>query len=78
MTREPERTAQLRVWAHRALAALPTEKSMARWIVIHRYRLAELDWAIPPLCQDIRTAIAARWDELDAAAQPNEGAPHGE
>lgn len=67
MSREPEYTAQVRAWGERALAALPAVKHMARWIVIHRYRLAELEWSAPKLGSQIRAAIAVRWDELEAA-----------
>lgn len=56
---------QARDWAERALAALPTVKSMPAWIVANAPHLAVLDLYLPPLREKVQAAIVARWDELD-------------
>ncbi len=69
MIPEPPIAKQAQVWGERALAALPTVAAMAPWIVANAPHLAVLETYVPKLRREVQAAIAARWDELDAAAQ---------
>lgn len=70
MIPEPPVAKQGRVWATRALAALPTVTNMATWVVANARHLAVLEVYLPTLRQEVQAAIAARWNELDPPASP--------
>jgi len=55
----------LRAWSDNAIAQMGSVRDIAAWVVLHRYRLHDLEQAAPDKRRELQLAISARWMELD-------------